>query len=132
MDETSIYLDFPSNYTFEEKGTKRIKTITNGAERVRLSAAFSATADGEKLPVYVLVSRKSDLPNYTPPNNVQIEYKTGATFNEHVVVNYVKRVVVPHMVQKGFKKVIFFLDSARCHLTKSVKDELQVNGIVTN
>ncbi|CAF1149533.1 unnamed protein product, partial [Brachionus calyciflorus] len=70
MDETSIYLDFPSNYTFEEKGTKRIKSITNVAERVRLSAAFSATADDEKLPVYVLVPRKSDLPNYTPPNNV--------------------------------------------------------------
>ncbi|RNA33693.1 pogo transposable element with KRAB domain-like [Brachionus plicatilis] len=118
MDETSIYLDFPSHFTFEEKGTKR--------------TAFSATANGEKLPVYALVPRKSELPNYTPPNNVQIKYKTDATFNEHVVVNYVKRIVVPHMVQKGFKKVNLFLDSAPCHLTKSVKDELQVNGIVTN
>jgi len=28
MDETSVYVDFPSNYTYEEKGTKRVKAST--------------------------------------------------------------------------------------------------------
>ena len=30
MDETSIYLDFPSNYTNERKGAKRVKSVTTG------------------------------------------------------------------------------------------------------
>ena len=48
MDETSIYLDFPSSYTYEKKGKRRVKATTAGGERTRLSAAFTASADGRK------------------------------------------------------------------------------------
>ena len=57
MDETSIYLDFPSNYTFSEKGAKKVKCTTTGNERTRISAAFSATASGQKLPILLVVPR---------------------------------------------------------------------------
>ena len=43
-DETTIYLDSPSNFTYEEKGTKRVKANTCGSERTRLSAMFTSTA----------------------------------------------------------------------------------------
>ena len=33
MDETSIYIDFPSNYTYEECGVKRVKAVTAGQEK---------------------------------------------------------------------------------------------------
>ncbi|CAF0942461.1 unnamed protein product [Brachionus calyciflorus] len=36
MDETTIYLDFPSNYTYALKGSKRVKATTSGNERTRL------------------------------------------------------------------------------------------------
>jgi hypothetical protein len=45
MDETSIYIDFPSNYSYEECGVKRVKAVTAGQEKTRMSAAFTATAD---------------------------------------------------------------------------------------
>jgi hypothetical protein len=51
MDETSIYLDYPSNYTISVKGAKRVQAVTAGAQRTRLSAAFSATSCGKKLPI---------------------------------------------------------------------------------
>ena len=47
MDETSIYIDFPANYTFEECGVKRVKAVTAGQEKTRMSAAFTASADGK-------------------------------------------------------------------------------------
>ena len=53
MDETSIYLECPSNYSYAQKGSKRVKVDTNGGELVRMSAAFTAAADGTKSPVYV-------------------------------------------------------------------------------
>ena len=48
MDETSVYIDFPSTYTYEECGAKRVKAVTAGQEKTRLSAAFTATASGIK------------------------------------------------------------------------------------
>jgi len=38
MDETSIYLDSTSNYSYAAKGSKRVKATTTGNERTRLSA----------------------------------------------------------------------------------------------
>ena len=47
MDESAIYLDAPSNYSYAEKGSKRVKASTT--ERVRLSTAFTASASGKSL-----------------------------------------------------------------------------------
>ncbi len=30
MDKTSIYLNLPINYTYEQKGSKRVKCVTTG------------------------------------------------------------------------------------------------------
>ncbi|CAF0993293.1 unnamed protein product [Brachionus calyciflorus] len=76
MDETSIYQDYPANYTFDEKVVKRVKAVTTGAERARISACFTATASGEKLPIYIKVPRKTDIPNYTPLNNASYSPST--------------------------------------------------------
>ncbi|CAF0978294.1 unnamed protein product [Brachionus calyciflorus] len=46
MDETSVYLEFPSNYTYSTKGARKVKANTTGAERTRISAGFTAEADG--------------------------------------------------------------------------------------
>lgn len=88
MDETSVYLDFPSNYTFELKGAKKVSVVTTAGERTRLSAAFSATAAGNKLPILTVIPRKTNLANFQKPNNVELVYKTGGTFNEDVIFTY--------------------------------------------
>jgi transposase-like protein len=80
MDETSIYLDFPSNYTYELKGTKKVNAVTTGAERTRLSAAFSAVANGTKLPILLVLPRKKEL-EFECPQNLHVVYKTQGKFN---------------------------------------------------
>ena len=49
MGETSIYLDFAKDITYEVKGTRRVRATTTGNEITRLSIAFSVTAEGQKL-----------------------------------------------------------------------------------
>lgn len=127
MDETSIYLDCPPRYTYAAKGTKRVKVDTHGGEMARMSAAFTASADGSKLPILILVPRASDLPDYTPPDNVIVIYKTGATFNEDVVCEYLDKVL-----GKSQNSLLIW-DSARCHLTPKVVEkrrELQLSSVV--
>jgi hypothetical protein len=119
MDETSIYLDCPSRYTYATKGSKRVKIDTNGAELVRISAIYTGSSDGEKLPLFLLVPRTKELDNYDPPNNVRLIYKTGGTFNEDTICDYLATIM------NDQHNSTLYLDSARCHLTPKVKDKLK-------
>ncbi|RNA01128.1 pogo transposable element with KRAB domain-like, partial [Brachionus plicatilis] len=117
MDETSIYLDCPSRYTFADRGAKRVKVDTNGGEMVRISAAFTASACGLKLPILLILPRCKELENYIPPDNIRIIYKTTATFTEETISDYLETIMCNR------RGSILYLDSARCHLTTSVKDK---------
>ena len=54
MDETSVYVDKPSNYTY--------------AKKVNINQVSS----GFKLPIHILVNRVIELPNFQPPENSRI------------------------------------------------------------
>ena len=66
---------------------------TTGNERTRISAAFSATASGHKLPILLVVPRVKELPDFTPADDVIVVYKTGGTFNDDIICKYVESVV---------------------------------------
>ena len=72
-------------------------------------------------------SRLDCIPNYTPPNNVIIDYKIGATFVEDIVQNYILKTLVPDRLKKDLQNTKLFLDSARCHMTVKVKSTLSEN-----
>ena len=97
MDETSIYLDCPSNYTIALKGTRRVKASTAGGERTRLSSAFTAASNGNKLPIYAIVPRVTPIPELDVIDNIQFDYKTQSTFNESMILKYFERIIIPYM-----------------------------------
>ena len=55
MDETSVFIDFPVVETYVIIGIKRVKAITAGQEKTRMSAAFTASAACDKLPIRIIV-----------------------------------------------------------------------------
>jgi hypothetical protein len=117
-------LDFSMTYPYAPKGSKRVKAVTTGSERTRLSAAFGATAGGTKLPIYIIVPRKREIENYIPPNNVVLVYKTGATFDQIEIVDYLDIVIKKFMNETGLERSKFtlFINSAKC-------DEINLNRI---
>ena len=119
MDETSIYLNFSSNYTYEKIGTRRVKATTSCGERVWLSAAFTESADSGKSKIYIIVPRATELPNYVPPDNVVLKYKTGGTFNDELICNFMEEII-----SDKAENSILILDSVRCHLTSKVSQNL--------
>ena len=130
MDETAIYLDNPTKYTFDRIGTRRVKAVTTGCEKARLSAAFSATASGNKLPILIIIPRKTDLPNFIPPSNVKLIYKTNATFNDEIIEWYLKEIVSSYKSHNNLNEVRLVLNSAGCHLTKRVENAFNTSNIV--
>lgn len=68
--------------------------------------------------------RKTALPDFTPPENVIVSYKTGATFNDEVICDYLEKVVKPYVLTKGSTNATLIFDSAKCHLTTKVTQKL--------
>ena len=56
-------------------------------------------------------------------------YKTGGTFNEHVIIDWINRVLLPYKFANSFDELYLIYDSARCHLTPLVKAHLEKNNI---
>jgi hypothetical protein len=130
MDETAVYLDFPSSCTCETTGSQSVPGYTTGMERVRLSAAFCASADGRKLPLLIIIPRATELLNFTPPDNVVLLYKTGARFNSEIITDaFLNRVLVPHVNRYDLQNTTLFLDSAPCHVKKPVDEAFASAGI---
>ena len=56
-------------------GSKRVPASTSGNERTRMSAAFSASASGIKLPIHFLINRATELTDFEQPDNSTVFLK---------------------------------------------------------
>ena len=59
-DETPIWFNMPRNYTFTEKGTKEVFIKTLGCEKQRVTVMLAITADGRKVPPFLIFKRKTN------------------------------------------------------------------------
>ncbi len=103
-------------------GSRRVRATTTGNEKTRLSAAFSAVADGIKLPVFVIIPRVRRLDAIDELDYIEAEYRIGGTFNDAMIVQYLERIVIPYMLRKKFASVLLLIDQAKCHMTEMVKN----------
>jgi hypothetical protein len=58
-DETAIFFDMPRSFTVNFKGEKQVAMKTTGYEKLRVTVLLCITANGNKLPPYVILNRKS-------------------------------------------------------------------------
>lgn len=58
-DQTPMQFDMPLNYTVEKVGAKDVKVRTTGNEKQRATVMLACTADGRRLPPYIIFSRKT-------------------------------------------------------------------------
>ena len=133
MDETSIQLDAPGYYTYDTKGTKNVYGTTPGHEKVKISVSLIAAADCSLLSPVVILPRVNPLKNYTVPSNVIVYYKKcSKTFDSNVITEgVIRRALLPHLLRNNLKRPLLFIDSAPCHLTTQVRDELNHHNIDT-
>ena len=120
MDETCLYLDSPSYYTFSPTGVRRVKANTTGSERVRQSLAFTAASNGVKLPIFGIIPRVNTILDLNSIDNMVFDYKTKSTFDDLMILEYIKRVIIPYKNAKSYNRILLVLDMATCHKTSRV------------
>ncbi|KAE8742226.1 hypothetical protein FOCC_FOCC012241 [Frankliniella occidentalis] len=59
-DQTPLYRDMPSRTSVDTKGKKSISIKKTGSEKTRFTVMLAITADGRKLPSYVVFKRLTD------------------------------------------------------------------------
>lgn len=90
-DQTPVYFDMPSRTTETTKGAKDVRQLTTGHEHTRFTVMLCCTADGRKLPPYIVFCRKT-IPKQVFPKKVIIRANEKGFMNEEMVKEWFKLV----------------------------------------
>jgi hypothetical protein len=63
-DETAIFFNMPRNYTINFKGEKQVALKTTGCEKLHVTVMLRITANGNKLPPYIILNRQCQNKNF--------------------------------------------------------------------
>ncbi|KAL1452370.1 hypothetical protein MTO96_043812 [Rhipicephalus appendiculatus] len=90
-DETPVWFDMPSSTTVCERGAKEVKLLSTGNEHSRFTVMLACTADGRKLPPFIIFKRKT-LPRETFPRDVVVRVNEKGYMDEALMVNWIQTV----------------------------------------
>lgn len=126
-DQTPVWFDAPENCTVDVKGAKSVSVRTTGAERQRCTVMLCVTADGRKLPPYVVFKRKT-MPKEKFPQGIVVRVQEKGWMSDELVVDWLKTVWQNRPGALLHRKALLVLDSFRGHLTNRVKSRLADYG----
>lgn len=120
-DQTPVYLDMPSALTVHQKGSRQVIVRSTGNEKTRVTVMLSCTADGRKLPPYVVFKRKTLPKGEKFPKNVVVRCQDKGWMDESLVLDWIKSVWCRRPGALLGLPSMLVLDAFRCHLADSVK-----------
>ncbi|KAM7309619.1 tigger transposable element-derived protein 6-like [Ixodes scapularis] len=88
-DQMPVYLDMPSALTVHQKGSRQVTVRSTGNEKTRVTVMLSCTADGRKLPPYVVFKRKTLPKGEKFPKNVVIRCQDKGWMDESLVLDWI-------------------------------------------
>lgn len=123
-DETPVWFDMPSATTVAERGAKQVKLLSTGSEHSRFTVMLACTADGRKLPPFVIFKRKT-LPKEAFPRDIVVRVNEKGYMDEALMVDWVRTVWDRRPGALLRCRNMLVLDAFRGHLTASVKQALR-------
>lgn len=128
-DETPVFFDMPRAYTVNEVGAREVKVRTTGYEKQRVTVMLCITADGRKLPPYIILKRKNMPKNEPFPSDVIVRaqekgWMTAELMSDWIRVVWQRRPGAMLGGPSGTRSMLV-LDAFRGHLTPEVKTRLQ-------
>ena len=122
-DQTPFTFDMPYERTVALKGSNSVSINTTGNEKNRFTIMLACTADGGKLPPYIIFKQKT-LPKVTWPEGVNVRCQEKGWMDDNLVKDWL-RMVWGRRPGALAKKSLLVLDAFRCHKTDMVKKELR-------
>lgn len=123
-DETPVYFDMPLNRTVTETGAKEVKMVSTGYEKHRVTVMLCVTADGNKLPPYIILNRKT-IPKDKFPEDVIVRAQPKGWMTSELMEDWVK--VVWNRRPSALRKPpnMLVLDAFKGHTTDQIKNLLK-------
>ena len=137
-DHTGINIVPGSQWTMEEKGSKRVGVAGLNDKR-QITVVFCASLAGEFLPVQLIYQGKTQacLPRYVFPDDWDITYTPNHWSNEEKMKEYIHQIILPYVQakRKDLKlhpthPALFIYDEFKGQLTPAVFTLLEENDIL--
>lgn len=124
-DETPVCFDMPRNYTVNSRGAKEIKIKTTGYEKQRVTVMLCITADGHKLPPYLILNRKTIPKNETFPKDVIVCAQKNGWMTSEMMDNWID--VIWNRRPGALRNPcnILVIDAFKGHTSEQIKKKLQ-------
>ena len=90
-DQTPLTFDLPSDTTIAPKGSSTVTIKTTGNEKNRFTVMLACTADGGKLPPYVVFKRKT-MPKLPLPKAIIEQVHEKGWFDDRITKDWLQRV----------------------------------------
>jgi hypothetical protein len=123
-DEVAVFFDMPRNYTLSEKGQKQVTVKTTGYEKLRVTVMLSVTADGNKLPPYIILNRKT-MPKETFCDGVIVRAHKNAWMTAELMQDWLGSVWERRPGGLLNRNSMLVMDAFRGHLTEEIKTRLK-------
>lgn len=82
-DQTPLTFDLPADTTVNPKGASTVSIKTTGNEKNRFTVMLACTADGGKLPPYVVFKRKT-MPKLQFPKGIHVNVHPNGWFDDDI------------------------------------------------
>ena len=145
MDETSMYLDAPSNRTVEEVGAKVVEIGTTHHYKSRLAVLLCVDFQGRMLTPLVVyrcyetkkfvkthnIFKKTIITTDGKPFDIWVTYARKAWLNGTIMAKWLEQVYLPHLRATGLdiSKFILFMDNCSAHRTDEAMAFFQQAGV---
>ncbi|KAM7309473.1 Pogo transposable element with KRAB domain [Ixodes scapularis] len=120
-DQTPVWFDMPSRTTVTGKGERQVPLLTTGNEHNRFTVMLCCTADGHKLPPFIVFKRKTLPTKEVFPPKVIVRVNEKGFFNEETVLEWFRLVWCRRPGALLKPRSMLVLDSFRAHITDRVK-----------
>lgn len=127
MDEVPVCFDMPSKFTMDFQGTSDVRITTTGSEKSRFTVVLCVTANGVKLPAYIIFCRKT-IPKGNYPSNVIISANEKSCMTSVETQLWHEKVWLRRKNLLFHRKSLLMLDSAPGHRTDDVKNKFASSG----
>lgn len=124
-DETPVYFDMPDNATIEKVGAKEVKLLSTGYEKQRITVMLAVTADGSKLPPYLILRRKTLPKKEKFPRDVVVRVHPKGWMTSELMIDWIDMVWSRRPGGMHSPRSLLALDAFKGHLTNDVQSRLR-------
>ena len=121
-DQTPLTFDIPHTTTIDTKGTSTVNIKMTGNEKNRFTVMLACTADGGKLPPFIIFKRKTMPKEEFPPGVIVRNHEKG-WMDEALTLDWIKSVWGKR--PGADKKSLLVLDAFQGHKTDKTKRALK-------